>query len=444
MKQVAEWQNWSGSVNCNPTKIVYPATQAEIIQIVKDCRKRNIGLRVIGSGHSFSPLVKTDGIIMSLDHYSGVIKIDHAKQQATVLAGTKIKTLGEELFKCGLAQPNLGDIDVQSIAGAISTGTHGTGVTLGNISSQVVALTLVTADGEVIECSEAENPEIFKAAQVSIGVLGIITKITLQCVPAYKLQYFWKKKKLSDCLAKLEQYKSENRNFEFLWLPHTDWVQAKFINLTDQPPKRQNLFKKFNDLVLENGGFWLLSEFARRFPAKAPGVSKLAADLLSEGSDVNYSHRIYATPRLVKFQEMEYNLPAENFVPAMQEIEASIKRHNFQVHFPLECRFVKSDAIYLSPAYGRESAYIAVHMYKGMEYQAYFEAIETIFKKYNGRPHWGKLHTRTAAELRELYPAWDKFQAVRQQLDPTNFFLNDYLQNLLVEKVRPKLTISRR
>jgi FAD-linked oxidoreductase len=441
---MAGWQNWSGSVSSNPSKIVYPATQAEIIAIVKDCKKRNLSLRVVGSGHSFTPLVKTEGVIMSLDNYSGVIEVDQAKQQATVLAGTKIKKLGEDLFNSGLAQPNLGDIDVQSIAGAISTGTHGTGVTLGNISSQVVALTLVTADGEVIECSAEHNREIFKAAQVSVGALGIITKVKLQCVPAYKLHYVWQKKKLSDCLDNIEKYKSENRNFEFLWFPHTDWVQAKFINKTGLEPKKNNLFKKFNDLVLENGGFWLLSEFARRFPDKAPNISKLAADLISDGSDVNYSHRIYATPRLVRFNEMEYNLPAEHFTAAIREIDRTIRQNRFKVHFPIECRFVKSDDIYLSPANGRESTYIAVHMYKGMEYKAYFEAMETIFKKYEGRPHWGKMHTRTAAELRSLYPDWAKFQAVRQQLDPQNFFLNEHLNNLFVEKVRPKVIINRK
>jgi FAD-linked oxidoreductase len=441
---MASWENWSGSVSCKPARIAYPATQAEIVAIVKDCRKRNVPLRVVGSGHSFTPLVRTDGVIMSLDNYSGVVQVDYANNQATVLAGTKLKKLGEDLFRCGLAQPNLGDIDVQSIAGAISTGTHGTGVTLGNISSQVVGLTLITANGDIIECSDTYNREIFKAAQVSVGTLGIITKVKLQCVPAYKLHYVWQKKKLSDCLENLEKYKNENRNFEFLWFPHTEWVQAKFINPTNLEPKKSNLFKKFNDIVIENGGFWLLSEISRKFPAKAPNVSKIAADLISDGSDVNYSHRIYATPRLVKFNEMEYNLPAEYFVAAIQEIDETIGKNRFKVHFPIECRFVKSDDIYLSPAYGRESAYIAVHMYKGMEYKPYFEAMEAIFKKYEGRPHWGKMHTRTANELKDLYPAWGQFQTIRQQLDPQNFFLNEHLQNILVEKIHPKVSINLR
>jgi FAD/FMN-containing dehydrogenase len=258
------------------------------------------------------------------------------------------------------------------------------------------------------------------------------------------LHYVWQKKKLSDCLENLEKYKNENRNFEFLWFPHTEWVQAKFINPTNLEPKKSNLFKKFNDIVIENGGFWLLSEISRKFPAKAPNVSKIAADLISDGSDVNYSHRIYATPRLVKFNEMEYNLPAEYFVAAIQEIDETIGKNRFKVHFPIECRFVKSDDIYLSPAYGRESAYIAVHMYKGMEYKPYFEAMEAIFKKYEGRPHWGKMHTRTANELKDLYPAWGQFQTIRQQLDPQNFFLNEHLQNILVEKIHPKVSINLR
>ncbi len=432
------WQNWSGSVECVPTKIVYPASQEEIIAIVKDCRAQNIGLRVVGNGHSFMPLVKTDGVLMSLDKYSGIEVVDREKKQATVRAGTKIKLLGESLFVHGLAQPNLGDIDVQSIAGAISTGTHGSGVTLGSISTQVAALTLISAEGEVVECSEEQNRELFKAAQVSLGTLGIISKVTLQLVPAFKLDYSWRKLTLSGCLDNIEKYKSENRNFEFFWMPYTDAVLAKFMNPTDEPPRQKNLFRRFNELALENGVFWLLSEFSRLFPAKAPSVSKIIAASMSSGRDINYSHKIFATPRLVKFQEMEYSIPAEHFVAVLHEIDESIRRNQFRVHFPVECRFVKADDIFISPASGRDSAYIAVHMYKGMEYRPYFAAMEAIFQKYQGRPHWGKMHTDTAADLKVIYPRWDDFQAARHTLDPSGFFLNDYLKTVFEETTLAK------
>lgn len=426
-----QWQNWSGSVSCSPTKIVYPSSEREIVSLVKECRTKNLKLRVVGSGHSFTPLVKTNDYLLSLDKYSGIEKIDKDKQQVTVRIGMKIKALGEALFHQGMAQPNLGDIDVQSIGGAISTGTHGSGIAFGSISTQVIGLTLITVNGEILECSEECNREIFKAAQVSIGVLGIISKVTLQLVPAYKLHYTWCKMSLDDCLTNLEKYKQENRNFEFFWFPYTNSVLAKFMNVTDRPALKKNFLRQFNELAFENGILWLLSKYALYFPSQSVQVSRLLASLLSNGSDINYSHKIFATPRLVKFQEMEYSLPSAYFVNALQKIRTCMEQELFQIHFPIECRFVKGDDIFISPANGRDSAYIAVHVFKGMEYHQYFKAVEEIFCKYEGRPHWGKIHGYTTNNFQELYPMWEKFQAVRRSLDPDSFWLNDHLKKIL-------------
>ena len=432
----ATWSNWSGSVTSSPAEIRHPASLEEIVAIVRECRERGCGLRVVGAGHSFTPLAWTNGVLVSLDRYSGLERVDTAARQATARAGTRIKTLGELLFAHGLGQENLGDIDVQSIAGAISTGTHGSGATLGSISTQVAGLTLVTASGEVLECSETHNREIFKAAQVSLGALGIITSVTLQLVPAYRLDYIWQRQTLGECLEHVEEYKRENRNFEFFWMPYSDGTLIKRMNVTDAPAQEKNALRQFNELVLENGAFWAFSELCRRFPAASPRVSALLSQLISGGRDVNYSHKIFATPRLVKFQGLEYSLPAENFEAALRAIDACIRRERFQVHFPIECRFVRADDIYLSPASGRDSAYIAAHMYKGMAYQAYFDAVEAILRSYGGRPHWGKMHSLTARELRPLYPRWDDFQAVRRQLDPDGLFLNPYLRTILGETAR--------
>jgi len=426
-----KWQNWSGSVECDPAAIKYPTSQNEIIEIVKECQAKKLKIRVVGSGHSFTPLVQTSGVLVNLDFYSGVETIDQEKMQATVLAGTKIKELGELLFAQGLAQPNLGDIDVQSIAGAISTGTHGSGATLGSLSTQVCGLTIISASGEVIECSAEHEPELFRAAQVSMGALGIISKVKLQLVPAFKLHYEWKRLRLSEALFNIEKHVTENRNFEFFWFPYSDYVQAKFMNITSEPAKTKSFSRRFNETVLENGAFWLLSEFCRIFPKRSAGVSKLAANLISGGSDVNYAHRIFATPRLVKFQEMEYSLPRQYLAKALVELDAEIRRQKFRVHFPVECRFVQADDIYLSPANERDSAYIAVHMYRGMEYKPYFAAMEAIFLRYGGRPHWAKHHSRTAADFASHYPHWQEFQAARQRLDPGGLFLNDYLATVL-------------
>jgi FAD-linked oxidoreductase len=360
----------------------------------------------------------------------GITAVDEANSTVTVLGGTSLKWLGEALLQCGLAQENLGDIDVQTITGAISTGTHGTGVRFGTLATQVAGLTLVTAAGEVLELSPERDPDTFRAAQVSLGTLGVLAAVTLRVVPAKRLRYQTKRETLQSCLDHLEEYKRDNSHFEFFWLPYTKWTQAKFTNETDAKPTGSNLWSEFNRIALENGLFWLLSEGARIAPPLSSTVSKISALGIAPTTAVDYSHRIYATPRAVRFQEMEYNVPAERFSLVLREIEACINKNRFRVHFPIECRFVRGDDIWLSPAYGRDSAYIAVHMYKGMPYKEYFAAVEEIFQRYEGRPHWGKMHTQTAATLATRYPRWEDFLRVRARLDPTGVFLNDYLRGL--------------
>lgn len=426
------WENWSGSVVCDPQVIEAPSTQDEIIEIVKRATEAGKNIRVVGSGHSFTPLVQTNEILMTLDNYQGLLHVDKEAAQVTIKAGTKIKRLSEILFEHGLAQENLGDIDVQSIAGAISTGTHGTGANLGTIATQVIGIKLITASGDVVECSHTHNVEIFKAAQISLGALGIISEVTLQCVPAYRLHYVWKKLDLEDVFANLEQYKSENRNFEFFWIPYTSATMCKFLNITEEPAKPKNRFRQFNEVVIENGVLWLFCQTARMFPSASSRIAKIMSGLISGGSDVQYSHQIFATTRAVKFQEMEYNIPVEHFEDCLREIDATIREKNIDVMFPIECRFIKGDDIPLSPATERDSAYIAVHMNKGMPHEAYFSAIEAIFVKYNGRPHWGKIHTRVASDFETLYPQWEQFQKVRQTLDPSDTFLNSYLRKTLI------------
>jgi FAD-linked oxidoreductase len=427
----ATWRNWSGSVTAQPESIRYPTTLDEIVGIVRQARARGANVRVVGTGHSFTPLVQTSGVLICLDRYAGIEAVDRVARRATVRAGTKIKQLGEELLSYGLAQENLGDIDAQSIAGAICTGTHGTGIAFGSISAQVVGLTLVTGAGEVVQCSEQQHGELFKAAQVSLGALGVIVSVTLQLVPAYRLDYTWAREPLGATLAHLEQERDAHRNFEFYWFPYSEWALVKRANKTDAPARSANLLRRFNDLVVENGAFWLLSEVARRFPSLSPRVARVCGALISGGRDVNHSHRVFATTRLVRFNEMEYSLPAARMADAIRAIDAGIRRERFRVHFPIECRYVRGDDICLSPAYGRDSAYIAVHMYRGMPHREYFAAVEAIFRSFGGRPHWGKMHTLAAAELRELYPEWSHFQAARRRLDPDGVFCNAYLAQLL-------------
>ncbi len=430
MGSTERWSNWSGSVKSVPRQVVRPSNIDELARLVREYGRDGRHVRVVGAGHSFTPLVQSDDVMVSLNEMQGVESVDTTAGRATVLGGTRLKKLGDTLFEHGMAQENLGDIDVQSISGAIGTGTHGTGVRFGTLSTQVEGFTLVTASGEVLECSPERNPDIYKAAQVSLGTLGIIAKVTLRVVPAKRLHYQSYRKKLSDCLANLEQYTQENSHFEFFWFPYTDGVQAKFLHETTDPASKSSLWGNFNKIVLENGVYWVLSESCRLVPRLCKTVCHISAKSIANIDEIDYSHRLFTTPRLVRFQEMEYNIPAEHLSSVVNEIRECIEKYQFRVHFPVECRFVQADDIWLSTAYQRESAYVAVHMYRGMPYRSYFQHVEAIFKRYQGRPHWGKMHTRTAAELSALYPRWHDFQRIRATLDPQGMFLNGYLRAL--------------
>lgn len=426
-------QNWGGTVKFTPNHVFYPTSHEEVVDLVKKACQNHQKVRIIGSGHSWTHLVNTQDILVSLDQYQGIESLDEANYTTVVKAGTKLKLLGALLYEKGLAMENLGDIDVQSIAGALSTGTHGTGVKFGTLATQILEITLVNGKGETVVCSAQQNPDIFKAAQISLGTMGIITKIKLRLESTYKLKYVSAKADLDDTLLRLEEYKANNRNFEFYWFPYTKTVQLKLVNKTQEPLKNVGFAKKLNDVVLENSLFGLLSRVSRAFPRLAPRISKITAWGVSKGTYVNHSHLIFATKRLVRFYEMEYNIPQECFMDVIKEIETCILKHQFKVHFPIECRWVKADDILISPASGRDSAYIAIHMYKGMEYKPYFKAIEAIFKKYNGRPHYGKMNTLRQEDFAELYPNWQKFSNIRQQMDPQGVFLNKYLEDIFAQ-----------
>ncbi len=424
------WKNWSGLVKCRPKELLQPTSLDELAEIVRSHAESGRSLRVVGSGHSFTPIVATNSTMICLKNLQGIETVDRENYEATVLPGTKIYTLGKLLANFGMGLENQGDIDSQSLAGAIATGTHGTGGNLGIMSTQVVGLTLLTADGNILECSAANNPDIFKAAQVSLGSLGILGKIQVKLQPIYRLREVRHTSDLSACLDGLEAACRQHRHYEFWWFPHTDRVSIKTQDMTDAPMKTSQIEHLLNDVILENGVFWLLCELCRNFPSLCKQVSNLSAQLVSEGETTNYSYQVFPTPRSVRFYEMEYAVPAEKGPDCLREIKEFVARNDIAVHFPVEYRCVKSDDIYLSPAYQRDSAFIAIHMYKGMPYKTYFDGVEAIFKNHQGRPHWGKMHSRTASELRELYPMWDEFHSIRRKLDPTGVFMNDYLKQI--------------
>ena len=429
VKKAAYMKNWSGNVIWEPNKVFYPSTEEEVTAIVKQASQEGKKVRTIGSGHSFTALCKTDDYLISLDQFQGITHIDKDKKQVSVKAGTKIKALNLLLDNEGLALDNLGDIDVQSIAGAISTGTHGTGASFGNLCTQIRALKFINGLGEVVSCSVNENPELFKAAVLSLGALGIITEFTIQCVPAYNLALHIRKKRLEDVLNSHKQHNAENRHFEFYWFPHTPYVLTKELNQSEQADK-DTLGDFLQEVVLENYALKALCEISHWVPAASRAISRLAASTVSDYQKSKRSYKVFSTYRIVRFNEMEYNVPVEAYVDVMKAITQWVNKHHHNVMFPIENRFVKGDDIMLSPAYQRDSAYIAIHCYHKKKYKAYFSAVEDIFKAHGGRPHWGKIHTLERAELEKLYPEFDTFSKIRAEQDPHKVFLNPYLKTI--------------
>jgi len=424
------WSNWSGSAVAQPQLIAYPESIDEVVELVRSCAASKRYLRVVGSGHSFTPVAASDQVLVSLDKLQGIVSVNAEMDSAVVWAGTKLKRLGELLHAEGLAQENLGDIDVQSIAGAISTGTHGTGKGLGTIATQVIGITVVNGLGEVLECTPESHPELFKALQISLGTLGVIVQVKLRLRKSYVLAYESKRMPLAQCLTELPELSERNRHFEFYWFPYAETCQVKLMNEAESPTPATPVRDFINDRLLENTLFGAMSAFCRAVPAACASVSRISASSVPVTSKANFSHRLFATQRIVRFNEMEYNLPAEAMADAIREMREAMEREKFHVHFPVECRYVAADDIWLSPAYGRDSAYIAVHMYRGMPYKRYFEVMEQIFLRYGGRPHWGKLHTLKGEGLKERYPMWQNFADVRSAMDPQEMFLSPYMREL--------------
>jgi FAD-linked oxidoreductase len=427
------WKNWAGNVQCSPAELVTPSSLEELVEVVRTHAKRGRSIRVAGSGHSYSSIVSTNGTLISLRKLQGIEAIDQKALAATVLAGTKLRALGDPLWNHGLAMVNLGDTHAQALAGAISTATHGSGIQLGSISTQIAGFTLVTAAGELLECSPQQEPEIFKAAQVSLGSLGVIAKVRLKLLPRYHLREIRCKSDLESVLAGIGKSIHAHRHYEFWYWPDTARASVRIRDTTNAPITENALTRFWEDIVYENLALWLVSALSDLIPSLADDFSRLSARLDAESQKVDRSYRILATPRRVRLTEMEYAVPAEAGPDCLREIKSFIDKSDIPINFPIQYRYVAADDAYLSPYYKQASALIDLQQYISLPHVEYFKAGELIFKKYGGRPHWGKIHYRTAAELRELYPMWDKFHEVRRRLDPHHVFMNDYLREVLGE-----------
>lgn len=425
------WKNWSGRVTCAPAAIALPRDEAELARLVRDAAGRGAVVRAAGSGHSFSDLVPTDGTVVSLDAMSGLIEVDKGQLTATAWAGTKLWQYCGLLRPFGLAMANMGDIDKQSLGGALATGTHGTGITLGGLSTQIAGLALVTASGEIVECSEERDRDLFKAAQVSLGALGVVTRVTMRVVPAYNLAYTRTPAKFIDCIARAQKHAEENRHFEFWYFPHTDAVMMKFHNVTGAPVAVKPVRKWIDEVLMENYVFGALAGMCRRKPARSAGLARFTARYLTGAAEVNTNHRALVTKRILRFSEMEYAVPADRGPTALRELKEWIAKENVPVFFPIEYRFVKADDIWLSPFHRRDSVTISVHHDARADHEAYFRGAEKVFRRHDGRPHWGKIHYLGAKDLAESYPEWENFRRVRKEMDPKGMFLNPHLAHVL-------------
>jgi len=428
----ATWRNWAGDQVCTPIERRRPSDREELAEVVGAATAAGRKVSVAASGHSFTETAMTDGTMIDAGLLSGVLDADSSSGLVKVGGGTVLADLNQRLHELGLGMENLGDIDRQTVAGAISTGTHGTGAKLRNISSQVVAMELVLADGSVRELTADGDPDLLRAARVSIGALGAIVSVTLRCLPAFTLHRVDKPEPREEVLDRFQERADAHEHFELFTFPYADSALVLERNRTEGPPRpRSRSAAYLNDVVLENWALEAVSAAGKAMPRAIPSLSRFAAKLASGSTSTDRSDRIFANERRVRFTEMEYGVPREHGPEAARRVIEWVRSNRYPVFFPIEMRVTAGDDALISPSHERDTAYIAVHQYRGMEWRPYFEAVEAIMNEYGGRPHWGKRHFQTAATLAERYPRWDAFLAAREELDPGHAFTNEYAERVL-------------
>lgn len=430
--------NWARNQRFTPASVAHPASVDELAATVRQAGVDGRRVKPIGAGHSFTSIAVTDGVQVRLDSLAGLVSADPATGLVTLRAGTRLRDIPALLAPYGLAMENLGDIDAQSISGAISTGTHGTGDRFGGIATQVRGLSLVLADGSVVDCSADERPELFAAARVGLGALGVIASVTLRCVPAYLLHAVEKPVPFEEMLGSFHERVAAHDHVEFYWFPHTDWTLYKQDTRHPFDADRAPLgaVKAWvDDELLSNVAFGALCRIGHHVPGIIRSVNKVSTRALGAREYRDLSHRVLVSPRRVRFCEMEYAVPRDTITDVLREVRALIDRRGWRVSFPIEIRVAAADDIWLSTASERESAYIAVHKYFRTPHEEYFRAVEQIVGEVAGRPHWGKLHYLSSTELSARYPRFDDFVRLRDDLDPEGRFANEYLDRVLGSRV---------
>ena len=426
------WQNWGRSESVHPAHTARPTSVDEVVEVVRFAAANGLTVKPVGAGHSFTAIAATTGIQLDLDAVDGLLAVDG--NLVTVGAGTNLHQLPDLLAPYGLALANMGDIDRQTVGGATSTGTHGTGAAFGGLATQIRALTLVTADGGILRVSATENADLFDAARLGLGALGVLVDVTIECVPAFLLAAVEKPEPIAAVLENWAATTAATDHFEFYVWPHTDTVLSKYntrlpIDAERHPVGR--LAGWWEDDFMSNRVLAAKLELGRVLPRLTPSVNRLATRLVGDRSYTDVSHEVFVAPRRTRFVEMEYAVPFDAVPEIVREIHALIERRRWKISFPIEVRAAAADDLWLSTASGRASGYIALHRYYREDPTEYFRTIEAIMTTYGGRPHWGKMHDRDAESLRTAYPRFDDFLAVRDRLDPQRVFGNAYLERVL-------------
>ncbi|WP_178946127.1 D-arabinono-1,4-lactone oxidase [Kocuria sp. TGY1127_2] len=432
--------NWSGIESAQPQHLWKPRTQGQAVGVVRQAADNGERIRVVGAAHSFTPIALGDEHLVNLDEMTGLVRVDLPRRRARFLAGTRLRDIPRLLEPYGLALTNQGDVNPQSIAGAISTGTHGTGLGFTGFGGTVTGLSLVTPDGSVMSLSASENPEIFDLARISVGVLGMILEVELECVEAFDLVAQETGEHLEDLLASLEDRARSHDHLEFFWFPHTDKAVAKTNTRVPRdaasPPDlahigpRTRWLQMLSEEIVDNGALSLMCEVGTAFPRAVPAMAHAAAWATSNRSYRAPAHEVFVSPRRVRFNEAEYAVPLEEGPEAIREVKRFIERNDLKVSFPVEGRVAAADDVPLSTAFGRETMYIAVHQYFKEDPTRYLGGVEKIMRAHGGRPHWGKRHSLGCEELSRLYPRFEDFRRLRERLDPDAVFGNAHTDKL--------------
>jgi FAD-linked oxidoreductase len=437
----AAWRNWAGNESARPRRVATPRSADQVADEVRKAAAAGLAVRMAGTGHSFTPAAVTDGLLLRPGGLTGIRSVDPAAGLATAEAGCPLHVLNAELLSRGLSLANMGDIQVQTVAGAIQTGTHGTGRDVGGMAAQVAGLEMVLADGTIATCSAGAPadptragppPALFDAARVGLGALGILTAVTFRVVPAFLLEAREEPMRWSEVISRLDELTSANEHFEFYWFPHSEGCLTKRNNRSAGPPRPlARLRYLLDDEFLSNTVFGITCRLGHAVPAVIKTVNGVAGKALGSRRYTDASHKVFTSPRRVRFKEQEYAIPRESLADVLAEVRALFARRDWRISFPIEVRVTPGDDPWLSTAYGRESAYIAIHVFHASPHLEYFRDVEAVMTAAGGRPHWGKMHTRSAEYLSRAYPRFGEFVALRDELDPERRFGNAYLTQVL-------------